>query len=378
MPPLFRPSRRLATVFAVLAALALAGCAGEAWHATPYAVQTVYQAGVPHTDRHGRVRRAYDPATSFLPIGLYHALAGRHFGRDYDLAAVRDAGFDAIYPWEGQKLAPVAAAAKAQGLAVIAADPTDAALRRAAANPDSPVLAWSLDQEPTRDAAPGWAARLARFQARRAEVHRLDPGRAAIVIDSADFTGKTAARWDAWNSAGDASVHFNYPVRATPPISLSTTRGLPQSVARAAALNHEAKPVWLVVQAFASPHRHWAMPTPALLRAMVYAGFVHGATGVIYFALDSFVTRDDGVIGMAPDPAADYGPTPDFNRDGRPPPAGRPGTARRQPRPVGRCDAPQCRARRGCARCCSPPRRGAATAWRSAARANRARRSARC
>ncbi len=284
---------------------------------TPYRRST--RAGVPHTDRHGRVRLAYDPAASFLPIGLYHALTGRHFGRDYDLAPVRAAGFNTIYPWEGQDFAAVYAAAKAAGLAVIFAHPSDAELRQAAADPDSPVLAWSLDEEPTmHDAAPDWRKRLERFRARRAEIHAHDPGRAAIVIDSDDFTGKSAARWAAWNAAGDVSTHFNYPIRTAPTVSLSTARGIPQSVARAVAINHARKPVWLIEQAFASPRRHWAMPSPAELRAMVYAGFVHGATGVIYFARDSFVTRDDGVIGLAPDPLADYGPTPDFNHDGLP------------------------------------------------------------
>ncbi len=310
-------------MLAALLALALAGCRDETdiWHDTPEAVRTVYRDGVPHTDRHGRLRRTFDPARSFLPIGLYHALVGRHFGREYGLSAARAAGFDLIYPWEGQEVAPVTAAAKVAGLAVISADPTDAELRRDAADPDSPVIAWTLDQEPSRDTirGDGWRERLARFRARLLEIHALDPRRPVTVIDAPDFTGAGADRWAAWATAGDISSHFNYPIRTTPPESLSTTRGLPQSVARAVALNHERKPVWLVVQAFGSPAQHWAMPTPAELRAMIYAGFVHGATGVIYFALDSFVTRDDGVIGMAPDPAANYNSTPDFNHDGKPP-----------------------------------------------------------
>jgi hypothetical protein len=301
--------------------LVLAGCAAApgGWHASPLAVQRVYQGGVPHTDQRGRLRFAYDPATSFLPIGLYHALTGRHLGRSYDLAAVRAAGFDTVYPWEGQDRESVTTAAKANGLAVIFADPTDAQVARAAHDPDSPVLAWTVDQEPTKSAnEPEWRARLDRFRARRDAIHRLDPGRPVLVIDAPHFTGPTAERWAAWGTSGDVASHFNYPVGLAPPVSLSTTRGIPQSVARAAKLNGERKPVWLVVQAFASPHQGWAMPTPAQLRAMVYAGFIHGATGVIYFALDSFVTRDDGVIGIAPDPGPDDGPARDFNRDGRP------------------------------------------------------------
>ncbi|HAA92462.1 MAG TPA: hypothetical protein DCE33_08450 [Rhodospirillaceae bacterium] len=44
------------------------------------------------------------------------------------------------------------------------------------------------------------------------------------------------------------------------------------------------------------------MPSPAQLRAMTYASLIHGATGIIFFAFDSFVTRDGAVVGMAPNP----------------------------------------------------------------------------
>jgi hypothetical protein len=63
--------------------------------------------------------------------------------------------------------------------------------------------------------------------------------------------------------------------------------------------------VWLFVQAFASPlnwpRQRWLMPTPEELRAMAYAGLVAGATGLFFFAPDSFVTRKGQVVGMGPD-----------------------------------------------------------------------------
>ena len=46
------------------------------WGPVPGAVQTIYQGGVPHTDRHGAPLTDYDPARSFLPTVLYMALAG--------------------------------------------------------------------------------------------------------------------------------------------------------------------------------------------------------------------------------------------------------------------------------------------------------------
>jgi len=61
------------------------------------------------------------------------------------------------------------------------------------------------------------------------------------------------------------------------------------------------------------------MPTPAQYRAMVYSAVVHGATGIIVFAYDSFVTRDDGIIGVRPDPRTTYLNQIDYNHDGEPP-----------------------------------------------------------
>ena len=42
------------------------------------------------------------------------------------------------------------------------------------------------------------------------------------------------------------------------------------------------------------------MPSPREMRGQVYAGIVHGATGIIYFAMDSGVTRGGEVMGIAP------------------------------------------------------------------------------
>jgi len=100
------------------------------------------------------------------------------------------------------------------------------------------------------------------------------------------------------------------------PILPEPRRSLPRS-AISTKMNAAQKPVWLVVQAFQSPLRDWRMPETRELRAMVYAGIVHGATGIIYFALDSFVTRDGQVVGVAPRTQAAYGPSPDYNLDGK-------------------------------------------------------------
>lgn len=77
----------------------------------PHAAQKVYQKrGVPHTDRDGRRRTAYDSNASFFPLGLYHALVGspapincNHPKRDcnYSLDFVAEGGFNTVHLWEG-------------------------------------------------------------------------------------------------------------------------------------------------------------------------------------------------------------------------------------------------------------------------------------
>ncbi len=155
-----------------------------------------------------------------------------------------------------------------------------------------------------------------RFQDRREALHALDPGRAVLPLDGPFIDPPRRTRWLAWNSAGDVSAHWNYPLRGAVTKTLAGRRGIPQSVASAVRLNREKKPLWLVVQAFQSPHRDWRMPSAVELRAMVYAGIVHGATGILYFALDSFVTRDGQIAGVAPWTEESYGPSLDYDGDG--------------------------------------------------------------
>ena len=97
------------------------------------------------------------------------------------------------------------------------------------------------------------------------------------------------------------SSHDNYPFdyRST---SLAEVNGdgggIPQSVGLAAQINDYKKPLWLCVQTFESGN--WLMPSARELRTQVYTSIVSGATGIIYFAMDSLFTRAGGVVGMGP------------------------------------------------------------------------------
>jgi hypothetical protein len=49
------------------------------------------------------------------------------------------------------------------------------------------------------------------------------------------------------------------------------------------------------------------IPTPEELRGMTFTAIIHGATGLIFFAYDSRITREGNVIGIAPETAEGYG-----------------------------------------------------------------------
>lgn len=282
-----------------------------------------------HIDRDGRPREVYDPERAFFPIGLYHALDGRHHGRDFDLRVVAKAGFNFVHPWEGQRdLRAFLDAAERAGLKVFPAIPNPDAARAIAGHPA--LLAWYVAEEPLhRAGAPERALDdLPRVRALMRDLDAIDPGRVSVVLESPMILPPWRAAWRAW--AREAPLHAIdvYPIVEDAGVEarrarISYPRGIPEAIAASFAASDRRRPVWLVVQAFASPlHwpvQRWLMPTPEELRAMAYSGIVAGATGLLYFAFDSFATRSGQVVGMAPDIPESHGPTPDYGGLGRPP-----------------------------------------------------------
>lgn len=277
------------------------------------AVQTIYQNGVPHTDGGGNLRFRYDAAKSFLPIGVYHALHGRHFGRDYSLGDIAKAGFNMVHFWEGQRVGAVIDAARRHGLKLIPHYPTDDEIRRLANDPT--ILGWYLDEEPTQFFPSEEQPKvLAAFELRYRQIRHLGARQPIFVVDRRPMSGRMA-EWDTWATIGDVSSHFTYPFVDDVIHTLDRRLSISAGLTRAVSLNTEKKPVWFVAQAF-SGLKGWHMPSPRLLRAMTYTALIHGATGIIYFGLDSFVMRHGDVVGMAPSPLADYGETEGFGRSG--------------------------------------------------------------
>ena len=280
-------------------------------------VQNFYNDGVPHTDRRGRLLKKYDPARSFLPLAIYHALAGDHHGKRYDLAVLSAAGFNAAHLWERQKPEDFAARAGAAGLQVIVHWPKADSVK--ALSDDPALLAWYLDEEPSFLYPAGETAqRFAKFRRDREAIRRFDPATPILVLDGPP-TKTNRVRWDRWNRAGNITSHFNYPVTVERLRDYGPVERVAETTAIARRLVGQGRPVWMTLQAFGGPARGWRHPSPETLRAMAYAAITHGATGLIYFAYDSFVTRDDGILGISPAPERDYRVTADYNADGKAP-----------------------------------------------------------
>jgi hypothetical protein len=303
---------REAGLLLILAALLPAAWFETAWRDLADAPQTVYSQGVPHTTATGAPLDAYEVGRSFLPIGVYHALSGDWHGQTYDLQTIASAGFNTIHAWEGQSLTDVATAAQAAHLQVIFHNPEPADAARLRGHPA--LLSWYLDEEPGLRFPDAAQAKLrTTFAQRRAALRAADPDRPVHIV--AAPPGRFAT-WDAWALLGDVVAFSVYPVRDAVPLRLTGPRALADTVARAVLRTQGVRPVWFVAQSFASPEYGWRMPTPREYRTMIYAAIVHGATGVIAFAYDSFVTRDGQVLGVAPVPRAGYGDIPDYDDRG--------------------------------------------------------------
>lgn len=302
------------TVAATLV-LCLGGCSEIGAFDRAPSVQEQHTAGVPHVTDEGTVSLVPNRNRGRVQRILYHALAGRIHDRSYELETVRQAGFTAVHPWEGQDLETFLAAAKDAGLGVVPHYPGDEIAAQADRHG---ILAWYLDEEPTlRFPEKRQDALRAHFRQRRAELKTIDPLRPVFALLGPPLD-RVRPQWDKWAREGDLSVHDNYAVHERISTFTNPVRHVARSVSFARSLVPENRPLWFVIQAFSSEDRGWTMPTASEYRGMAMAALIHGASGIVTFAFDSFVTRDDHVLGIAPAPLADYGAgLPDYNGDGK-------------------------------------------------------------
>lgn len=300
------------TASVCLVALVLSACAGPqhlggAWVDSPDAVQAPYPDGVPHTDPQGRPRHDFSPDESFFPIGLYHAVTGTFGGVTYSFDVAVEAGHNTVVAWGGLDTTRVLEAADAAGVQVIMSLPKDQTVRAAHDHPR--VLGFDIDHEPSIARKPADVGkRLERFRARRAQIRAIDPDRAVFTVDYPAVRSDRIDGWNDWKRAGDVASFWNYPVAGGRASSVDGYAGIGRTVSLAVQAVAARKPVWFIAQAFESPIQKfdWRMPDEREARAMAYAALVHGATGLIWFSYDSFVTRNGLVIGISPDPQTKY------------------------------------------------------------------------
>lgn len=282
------------------------------------AMQTVYQHGVPHTDRQGRVLTEYDPDRSFFQIGIWGApLPGQYWDSKVDWKVLKDAGFNTVWPWAAAPLQALETARSFQFQIVVMGEMGDDVLAQVKDHPNLLGNVW-MDEPIGGLGSRDMDELFGQFTAYRERVKAVLPDLPVFINDAPWIMPPATSWWLKWNSSGDVSCHDNYPVmnHTNRAVSIGAEpNGIPQSVSLAVADVRESKPVWLIVGAFETPGPYgqafpFRFPTPEQLRACVYSGIIHGATGIIYFTWDTYVPRDGSVIGMAPDPKPAYTPNP--------------------------------------------------------------------
>lgn len=285
----------------------------QPWVPKPNAVQTIYQSGVPHTDKSGNFRLTYDPALSFFPIGHYAAWVGTQYGQTWSYTTFANAGFNCCMPWSNSADDVASSdAAQSAGIQLIHSDPTDTIVNALKNHPAT--LAWRVYEEPT---AAYWGQDMQgyydAFLTRKAQIKAMGSNQPVYTLDCAWINEPATSWWSLWNSAGDVSCHDNYPIYGGTN-TISFPNGVPETISLAVSVNNGNKPVWLVAQSFgvasAFDPNSWKLPTPAQERCMIYTSIIHGATGLIYFMLDTWISRDSGIIGIAPRPLENYGHYP--------------------------------------------------------------------
>jgi hypothetical protein len=272
---------------------------------------------VPHTDAQGHILTKYDPHKSFFPIGSWGQVLPDSQGGPYvSWRDMKAQGFNTIWSlnWDDRAI-DVAEDANIQLVYMGKIDDAHAAKYK-----NHPRLLGNMwmDEPTGKLNIPDFNMQelFDEFLAYKKRINAAMPGLPVFINDPpAIFPDppKFKQWWLKWNTAGDVACQDVYPIvdRAERTRTLAPDpTGIPQVVSLAVDVNDGKKPEWLIVGAFDSPQDpNWPfrMPTPVQLRAEIYTGIIHGATGVNYFIIDSDASRRGGVVGMSPDPKPTYG-----------------------------------------------------------------------
>jgi hypothetical protein len=274
------------------------------------AIGMMYQGGVPHTNATGTSRTTYTPGTSFFPIIMWGARPSS--GLD-DWSNLVGAGYNTVAPWFLDLPSSYLSQGAVAGLQVIVKDTTGTFLGNGTVGGHANLLAiaWAFE-DPTNFFFTGQiASKYSDYLAFRSVASSIAPGTPVIVSDLPLIAPPTDSWWVTWNTTGEVSSHKNLPVGTITASLGQDPAGIPQSTTAAVEANSANKPFWLVVGACESvgasvDEPGYRFPTEMQLRAEVYAGIARGATGIGYMTWDSSETRNNDLIGMAPNPPASY------------------------------------------------------------------------
>jgi hypothetical protein len=274
-------------------------------------VQKIYTSGVPHTDKNGRLLMQFTSDQSFLQLGIWGNPIGETWGTRYDLKTLAEGGFNTMWPWPSGTPRDLLEHGRTAGLQVVLMHPIpEDEIAKIKDHPNLFGNVWT--DEPTGNFwGKDMEGQFKAFQEYKTKINRLAPNLPVFVNDVPWITPPATEWWTKWNTAGDVSCHDNYPIKHS--ARTQTISAIADTVGLAVDVNRQKKPVWLIVGAFEQPGSGGAtfrFPTPMQLRASVYTGLIHGATGICYFTWDTYVCRDGNVIGMAPEPKVAYVPSP--------------------------------------------------------------------
>jgi hypothetical protein len=325
--------------------------------ASAEAVQTIYQNGVPHTDRTGHMMFDYKEGSSFFPIWMYgmkhprtaylchpdeasKAWVSPEDPRVSNIALLKEGGFNAAqFIGEGDYSEIFLKEVEREGLqALMYWKPLDRGLD---AEPtiktflqnygDHPNL---LGIVPTEEVGRYFsfyqdASHTATMEANmnqwidfhstvRAQIKALT-SRPVFTIDNLWLANQTELSannhdlqtWRAWNDRSDIIALDNYPQSLPKLQTFDYSRGISRMGDFVQRTYAEQKPFWALVNAYeevpaAGAPKIAEFPSPAQMRAMIYSSIVGGATGVGYFIFDDYASRKSRMIGIRPDTPPAY------------------------------------------------------------------------
>ncbi len=265
-----------------------------------------------HISADGRILHKYDPAKSFIPLGVWcmwtnrlDVIASGGFNTlvlaGYERTALNDAAerekMLKRFRSAGLKLVP-GGAIKDEGVRGIAGDPT--------------ILAYFLIDEPNRflgdKEEPIQQVYKDVIDAQR-RVWELDPGRATWVnlVPSSAFQEDIAQLgwWYAFNAIGEIGSTDCYPVIG--PESIQA--GVAESVAEQVRINEDRRATFFIAQGHKDKRPPGmpenVYPTPEQFRCSIYTAVVHGAVGFFVFKLQEDEWKAHPGIG--PDTVASTG-----------------------------------------------------------------------